>query len=240
MKRCLQLALLLVLQCFCCMSETVPFQGRLKKLIERFVNMSTAELNSNNTCPLRFVKDPISSRSGRIGHVVLLSVSGRVGSSNLLSMLNQGLVASIGEIFSEKMFHSRGLAPDVHSPKRSPAQPKHEARMIDHIRRAFNTPKSYHDETHKLASIKFWHAWINGVSLSWLVRQLFIHGCVSHFVLISRNPVRVVASEMYAHRHQTWRYEPKHKRAATCTRASLSYHIGGQWVSEMAVAQYQR
>lgn len=94
-----------------------------------------------------------------------------------------------------------------------------------------------------LASVKFWHAWTNGVTVEWLARKLVSNGCVSHFILILRNPVRITISEMYGHKYSQWSYRgsggAKGIQKTACARSHLAYHIGATWVGQMASAHYQ-
>jgi len=113
--------------------------------------------------------------------------------------------------------------------------------MMNHIRHCYSSNDNKEYKSHKLASIKFWHAWSNGVTIEWMVNQLIHCGCVTHFVLIGRNPVRITVSEQYANRYRTWQYQKSRQRSApgaVCDRSYLAYHIGGRWVAEMARTHY--
>ena len=230
-----------VILCQCGMTAEAVFNSRLKNLLEKVTGEAMRGLTDNNTCPPTFDKTIVPPRTTRLGHIAMFSVTGRVGSSNLLGMLNSGSISSVGEIFSYKNFKSRGLDPNIHSAEQYPASSDHKMSMIVHIRRVFKASRSSaRTVPHLLASIKFWHAWVNGVTIEWLGRQLFIHGCVSHFILISRNPVRITISEQYAHQHHQWRHSAKDRLSKICSQARMAFHIGGRWASEMAVTQYYR
>lgn len=109
-------------------------------------------------------------------NAVILSATGRVGSSNLLSMLgSHPYIRDIGEIFIASKFHSLKLAPNINSPKTSPASPAARQRIIAHIKKSLlpsDTSVSPAMFVHRLASVKFWHAWENGVGVRWMVRHL--------------------------------------------------------------------
>jgi hypothetical protein len=174
---------------------------------------------------------PIAPRN-----IVIFSATGRVGSTNLLSMF-RGRLKNIGEIFIS--FRSKNLPPDPSSPLTHPSDDNHRRRIDAHIRRAFVVTNP---NIHLVASIKFWHAWSNGVTVSWLAKALITNGAVTHFILISRNPTRITVSEQYGHRHHSWSY-PKGSSTSgnspVCARSYLSYHIGGRWMSQMAVKHYR-
>jgi hypothetical protein len=184
--------------------------------------------------------------SSSTGNIVIFSATGRVGSTNLLSMF-RGRLKNIGEIFLS--FPSKNLPPDPSSPINHPSDENHRHRIDDHIRRAFVVDPKIAKLTgrtfHLVASIKFWHAWSNGVTVNWLAKSLLANGAVTHFILISRNPTRITVSEQYGHRHHSWSYPlgtPSsggvRSSSPVCDRSYLSYHIGGRWMSQMAVKHY--
>jgi hypothetical protein len=119
-------------------------------------------------------------------NAVILSATGRVGSSNLLAMLgSHPNIKDTGEIFIASSFRSQNLPPNIHSPVTSPASKATKRRIISHIKDSLlpNYRKGNKDtgttgasslspKLHRLASVKFWHAWANGVSVGWMVRHL--------------------------------------------------------------------
>ena len=118
-----------------------------------------------------------------VSNVVILSATGRVGSSNLLSMLgSHPHIDDLGEIFIAARFRSQKLSPNINSPKKAPASSTQKQRIATHIRKSFSSGQHVHNSRneksslsstiHRLASVKFWHAWENGVSVSWMVRHL--------------------------------------------------------------------
>jgi hypothetical protein len=106
-------------------------------------------------------------------NAVILSATGRVGSSNLLSMLgSHKSIQDVGEIFISSKFHSQKLPPDASSPKLSPASAVMKQRIVAHIRQSLLpkkriTPASASASLEgvlsvrriSVASVKFWHAW---------------------------------------------------------------------------------
>ena len=109
-------------------------------------------------------------------NVVILSATGRVGSSNLLSMLGtHQYIRDIGEIFIASKFRSQKLPPNINSPKTSPASPAHKKRITSHIKKHMFPDSDDVESTsfvHRVASVKFWHAWENGVEVGWMVKRL--------------------------------------------------------------------
>jgi hypothetical protein len=189
-------------------------------------------LNNNNESTRQCVNN---------GNIAIISMNGRVGSSNLLEMLGSSNFINVGEIFMHRRFTSLNLPPNINSPKQFPAEENHKTKMIKYIEKSFqpqsNRPNKYYSKRNIIASIKFWHAWMNGVSIGWLVEQVLVHGCVQNVVLISRNPIRIVISEQYAHKIEKWKFD-KNDIKPDCTQLKLSFHVGAQWTSEMAIRQY--
>jgi hypothetical protein len=157
----------------------------------------------------------------------------------MLQMLSHHAnVLNMGEIFLSTTFPSLNLPPNYLSPKKHPASTEVQNRIISRIRKTLTG--SQRGNARRLASIKFWHAWSNGVTVPWLAEQLISHGCVTHFILILRNPVRITMSEMYGHKYRSWSYHGSNGergvQTTVCARSHLAFHIGGRWVGEMAAA----
>lgn len=177
--------------------------------------------------------------SGQTGSIAIVSANGRVSTTNMLTMLSHHAnVLNMGEIFLSTTFPSLNLPPNILSPKNHPASLDVRNRVISRIRKTLKG--SNRGNVRRLASIKFWHAWTNGVTVPWLAEQLIEHGCVTHFIFIVRNPVRITMSEMYGHKYHVWSYHGKNGdrgvQATVCARSHLAYHIGARWVGEMAVS----
>ena len=116
----------------------------------------------------------------QVGNVVILSATGRVGSSNLLAMLgSHPRIRDLGEIFIASQFRSLGLPLNKKSPRETPAPGHHKRRMVTHIiermKSSHSRLRSESGTLNRLASVKFWHAWENGVDIAWMVRHL--HSC---------------------------------------------------------------
>ena len=175
-----------------------------------------------------------------LSNIAIFSATGRVGTTNMLTMLAyHSNVVNVGEIFMSSSFKSANLPPNNMSPKQHPASVAMQNHLVSRIKSTLRRNRDGHSRM--LASIKFWHAWSNGVTVKWLARQLIYHGCVSHFLLIARNPVRITISEMYGHKFKAWSYRGdsvKDVQTGVCARSRMAYHVGARWAGEMAVAHY--
>ena len=140
------------------------------------------ESTENNLCSCPYTQ---SEKKEVTFNAVILSATGRVGSSNLLSMLgSHQYIQDIGEIFIASRFRSQKLPPNINSPKNSPASSAVKQRIISHIKQSLlpkggnkfrgkeTSVSSSTSLVHRLASVKFWHAWENGVGVGWMVRHL--------------------------------------------------------------------
>jgi hypothetical protein len=74
-----------------------------------------------------------------------------------------------------------------------------------------------------------------------------LYRCVTHFILIARNPVRITISEQYANRFNSWTYLPDSKqegrkkkktKTSVCEKSLFAHHVGGRWLGEMAIDHY--
>lgn len=219
--------------------------------------------NNNNICLLSNLN---------INNIIIYSPTGRISSTNILSMFN-GIIKinnnielninNIGEIFISTRFKSLNLEPNNESPKKYPANNNHKEMIIKHIYHSFHKQQQQSQQQqekqsqqfqqeHYIGSIKFYHAWENGVTVKWLTKMLINYGCVKHFILITRNPVRITISEQYGHKYHSWAYENVHSKkkkslttstsssssSLVCEQSHLSYHIGGRWMSQMAVTHF--
>jgi hypothetical protein len=120
---------------------------------------ATESQSSSNICNCPHIHS--DSLPSSVHNAVILSVTGRVGSSNLLSMLgSHPQIKDLGEIFISSMFHSKKLPPNYNSPIKSPASSAMKQRLMSHIKKSF-LPSNEVPKVHRLASIKFWHAWEN-------------------------------------------------------------------------------
>lgn len=136
------------------------------------------------------VADQDSSRcpaqSSSPSNAVILSATGRVGSSNLLEMLgSHHSIRDIGEIFISSRFRSSKLPPNYMSPHDSPASSSMKQRLISHIKRSFSSNTAAQSSIVNLASVKFWHAWENVseilMTMTWFLLGFVppLHGLVN-------------------------------------------------------------
>ena len=71
--------------------------------------------------------------------------------------------------------------------------------------------------------------------------NIYYFRCVTHFVLIARNPVRVTISEQFANRYKSWEYKKygKNAKISACDKSYLSHHVGAQWLGEMVSTHFE-
>jgi len=125
------------------------------------------------------------------GHVILLAGGGEGWSDAVLHLIAQeiSLLEYLGEIFTPGPFPSRNLPPHPSSVKLFPANSQVQDTIIQHIQRSLS-PHRLKEGGRAIIGVQLGHAWSNGVTVSWLLRQLMRHGECSHLLMVASNPIR--------------------------------------------------
>eukprot|EP01041_Mallomonas_annulata_P000818 gene818-1594_t len=162
----------------------------------------------------------------------------RVGSSNLMHMLGRHMnIENLGEIFLPELFDSPKLLPKSDSVKKHPANEVLQTKIATYIRRSLS-PDRLHGKR-GIVNVKFWHAWSNGVSISWLLQTFFEEGDCTHIIFVTRNPVRIAISENFAENEAVRGYSKKSLSPPSCESQRMRYAVSGVKVVEMALDQYR-